>query len=201
MSPPLIIATRNAGKLREFRRLLTDATPNVIGLEAFPGVPPIVETGATFTENALIKARTVRAATGGWVVADDSGLCVDALGGEPGVFSARYAGEGASDADNVAKLLAALRDVPPERRTARFVCVLALATDTEELCFTGVCSGVLATTARGREGFGYDPLFIPDGATRTFAEMTAAEKNQYSHRARAAQALVEHLRRRTSRLH
>ncbi|MCS7080790.1 MAG: XTP/dITP diphosphatase [Chloracidobacterium sp.] len=190
---PLIIATRNAGKLSEFRDLLAAVTEHVIGLEAFTGIPSVAETGATFAENALIKARTVRAATGGCVLADDSGLCVDALDGAPGVYSARYAGEQASDAENIAKLLAALRDVPPDQRTAQFVCVLALVTDTEERCFTGLCSGVIAAEPRGQLGFGYDPLFIPEGETRTFAEMTAAEKARYSHRARAVEALITHL--------
>ncbi len=194
LSVPLILATRNAGKLHEFRHLLAGVTRQVIGLDAFPSLPPVPETGTTFEENARLKARAVQAQTGGWVIADDSGLCVDALGGAPGVFSARYAGEQASDADNVAKLLAALRDVPAAQRTARFVCVLALVTDTEETCFTGVCTGTLTETPRGSCGFGYDPLFIPTGDTRTFAEMTPAEKAVYSHRARAAQALVDHLR-------
>ncbi|OYT70692.1 MAG: non-canonical purine NTP pyrophosphatase, RdgB/HAM1 family [Chloracidobacterium sp. CP2_5A] len=191
--PPLIVATRNAGKLREFRDLLAAAS-EVVGLDAFPAVPPIAETGTTFEANALIKARAVRAVTGGWVVADDSGLCVDALDGAPGLYSARYAGARASDAENIAKLLAALRDVPPARRTARFVCTLALVTETEEACFTGACHGALAQAPRGSAGFGYDPLFIPEGETRAFAEMTAAEKARHSHRARAAEALVSSLR-------
>ncbi len=191
--PPLIIATRNAGKLREFRDLLAAAS-EVSGLDAFPALPPIAETGTTFEANALLKARAVRAVTGGWVVADDSGLCVDALDGAPGVHSARYAGAGASDADNIAKLLAALRDVPPARRTARFVCALALVADAEAVCFTGVCRGALAQAPRGRAGFGYDPLFMPEGETRVFAEMTASEKARHSHRARAAEALVSYLR-------
>ncbi|QUV83764.1 RdgB/HAM1 family non-canonical purine NTP pyrophosphatase [Chloracidobacterium aggregatum] len=194
LSAPLILATRNAGKLHEFRHLLAGVTTEVIGLDAFPSLPPVPETGSTFEANARLKARAVQEQTGGWVIADDSGLCVDALGGAPGVFSARYAGEQASDADNVAKLLAAMRDVPAEQRTARFVCVLALVTDTEEACFTGVCTGTLTASPRGSHGFGYDPLFIPTGDTRTFAEMTPAEKAVYSHRARAAQALVDHLR-------
>ncbi len=193
--PPLIVATRNAGKLLEFRHLLATVPHPIVGLEAFPAVPAVAETGATFTENALIKARAVRAVTGGWVLADDSGLCVDVLGGAPGVSSARYAGEGASDADNMAKLLTALQGVPPNGRTAQFVCVLALVTDTDERCFTGLCPGLVATSARGQAGFGYDPLFIPEGETRTFAEMTAAEKARYSHRARAARALADYLRR------
>ncbi len=194
LSAPLILATRNAGKLHEFRHMLADITGEVIGLDAFPSLPPVPETGSTFEENARLKARAVQVQTGGWVIADDSGLCVDALGGAPGVFSARYAGEQASDADNMAKLLAALRDVSAERRTARFVCVLALVTETEETCFTGVCTGTLTAVPRGSDGFGYDPLFIPTGDTRTFAEMTPAEKAVYSHRARATQALVDHLR-------
>ncbi len=194
LPPTLILATRNAGKLREFRHLLADLNQEIIGLDAFPALPSVPETGTTFEENARLKARAVQAQTGGWVIADDSGLCVDALGGAPGVFSARYAGEQASDADNIAKLLAALRDVPTDRRTARFVCVLALVMDTEEACFTGVCTGTLTETPRGSHGFGYDPLFIPAGDTRTFAEMAPAEKAVYSHRARAAQALVDHLR-------
>ncbi len=196
LSASLILATRNAGKLHEFRHLLADVTRQVIGLDAFPSLPPVPETGTTFEENARLKARAVQAQTGGWVIADDSGLCVDALGGAPGVFSAHYAGEQASDADNVGKLLAALHDVPAAQRTARFVCVLALVTEIEETWFTGVCTGTLTESPRGSCGFGYDPLFIPTGDTRTFAEMTPAEKAVYSHRARAAQALVDHFRAR-----
>ncbi|MFQ3580310.1 MAG: RdgB/HAM1 family non-canonical purine NTP pyrophosphatase [Chloracidobacterium sp.] len=188
--PALIVATRNAGKLREFRQLLNGVANGVVGLDTFPALPPMAETGVTFQDNALIKARAVHAATGGWVLADDSGLSVDALGGAPGVYSARYAGEQATDAENIAKLLTALRAVPPDQRTAQFVCVLALVTDTEESCFTGVCRGTLTDAPRGRAGFGYDPVFIPAGEMRTFAEMTLAEKATYSHRARAIQALV-----------
>jgi XTP/dITP diphosphohydrolase len=195
----LILATRNAGKLVEFRHLLADLNLEVIGLDAFPTLLPVRETETTFEANARLKARTVQAQTGGWVIADDSGLLVDALNGAPGVFSARYAGEQASDAENIAKLLAALRNVPPDQRTAQFVCVLALVTETDEACFTGICTGRLTDAPRGQYGFGYDPLFIPAGDTRTFAEMTLEEKAAYSHRARAARALVTALQARLAK--
>ncbi|MGQ9896748.1 MAG: RdgB/HAM1 family non-canonical purine NTP pyrophosphatase [Acidobacteriota bacterium] len=196
LPPRLILASRNAGKLREFRHLLADLNLDILGLDAFPSLPPVLETGSTFEENARLKARAIQSQTGGWVIADDSGLCVDALGGAPGVFSARYAGEQPSDADNLARLLAAVRDVPTAQRTAKFICVLVLATETEEVCFTGVCTGMLTSAPRGSYGFGYDPLFIPTGDTRTFAEMTPTEKAAYSHRSRAACALMDNLRMR-----
>jgi XTP/dITP diphosphohydrolase len=160
----------------------------------FDPLPAVPETGATFLDNALLKARWVYRQKGGWVLADDSGLEVDALGGLPGVRSARFAGEGAGSAANNLLLLERLRDVPPERRTARFRCVLVFVRAAESyFSAEGVCEGVITTAPRGSGGFGYDPLFVPKGCTRTFAELTAREKHAISHRGRAIERMRAHL--------
>ena len=181
----LLIATRNAHKLAEIREILTLPGLTLTGIHEYPSsLPEVVEDAATFEGNALKKARTLCQASGLWTLADDSGLEVDALGGAPGVYSARYAGEGASDADNNRKLLAELTGVTDRR--ARFRCVLALAAPNgREWSVEGRCEGFLAQTPKGVSGFGYDPLFHPLGESRSFAEMPAAEKNRISHRARA----------------
>jgi XTP/dITP diphosphohydrolase len=190
MNPPfLVVATRNSGKSREFERSLTGLPFSVVGLDRFPPFAAPAETGGTFAANALIKARDAFFRTGHCALADDSGLAVDALGGAPGVFSARYAGPDASDADNVAALLAALRETPDDRRGARFVCVLALVGDGFEETFVGDCAGTIRRTPSGNSGFGYDPVFQPDGRSRTFAEMSAAEKFALSHRGAAVRRL------------
>lgn len=190
MNTTLVVATHNPGKAREFAKLLSGLPLEVVGLDAFPSAPVPEETGTTFTENALLKARDAFATTGGHrSVADDSGLAVDALDGAPGVYSARYAGEPADDAANLAKLLDELRGLPPERRTARFVCVLALVGPEGETTFTGTCEGTLLDAPRGTGGFGYDPIFVPTGHDRTFAEMTAEEKAALSHRGTAVRKL------------
>jgi XTP/dITP diphosphohydrolase len=208
----LFLASGNAHKVAEFAALaaadLTDATTSrleIFSARAAGGMPAVAEDAGTFAGNALLKARALRAVldvrveafrlgsgqAGAWALADDSGLRVDALDGAPGVESARYAGPGATDMANLAKLVAALRGVPVVRRGAEFVCVLALiGPDGTERIFEGVCRGRLLTEPRGAGGFGYDPLFVPDGEARTFAEMPAAEKNARSHRARAWAALA-----------
>lgn len=182
----LLLGTKNEHKAAELSELLSDLPWIVRSLNAFPEIPAPVETGHTFQENAVVKAKYYQQATGLTAVADDSGLVVDALDGEPGVYSARYAGEGCSDADNNAKLLDALRAVPETLRTARFVCCAALAhPDGRTHIETGMVEGSVAAEPRGSAGFGYDPLFIPTGHEQTFGELARAVKQQISHRARA----------------
>ena len=186
-----MLASGNAGKVREFAALLAGRNIEVIPQTAL-GILPVEETGGTFLENALLKARHA-ARSGLPALADDSGIEVDALGGRPGVRSARYAGEQASDADNLALLLHELEGVPPERRTARYVCVLVYlrtAEDPEPLIATGVWEGVLLRTPRGAGGFGYDPVFQPLGMSQTAAQLPLAQKNTLSHRAQALRALL-----------
>lgn len=180
----LIIATRNRHKVAELRALLNLPGVELICAADLPGAPEVEEDGATFEANALKKAVALARFSGDWALADDSGLEVDALGGAPGVTSARYAGPAARDADNLAKLVAAMAGQADRR--ARFRCVLALA-DPQGAARTvaGCCEGALAVAPRGAGGFGYDPLFVPQGETRTFAELPAAEKNARSHRGRA----------------
>ncbi|HJZ88408.1 MAG TPA: RdgB/HAM1 family non-canonical purine NTP pyrophosphatase [Polyangia bacterium] len=182
----LAAATRNRHKLAEL-----DALVAGLEVELLPSRLEVEETGASFEDNAVLKARAVAAASGHWALGDDSGLEVDALGGAPGVHSARYAGQPCDDAANNAKLLAALREVPAEKRSARFRCVLALASPEGELhTASGVCEGRIGWAPRGSGGFGYDPLFEVAGqGGRTMAELLLEEKNRLSHRARALAAL------------
>jgi XTP/dITP diphosphohydrolase len=198
MSRRLVLATRNLHKIRELQRILAEADPGeleIVGVAEFPDVPDVPETGTTFAENALLKARAVARATGLPAVADDSGLCVDVLGGAPGVFSARWAGRHGDDAANLALLLAQLADVPDEARGAHFACAAALVRpDGEEIVVEGTLDGVLTHEARGDNGFGYDPIFLVDSGARTTAEMSAVEKDAISHRGRAFRALAPHLR-------
>ncbi|HEX3258326.1 MAG TPA: RdgB/HAM1 family non-canonical purine NTP pyrophosphatase [Pseudonocardia sp.] len=192
-SARLLLATRNPGKLVELRRMLTDF--DVVGLADVPEFPEAPETGATFAENALAKARDAAAATGLPSVADDSGLAVDALNGMPGVLSARWSGRHGDDRANLELLLAQVVDVPDERRGAAFVCAAALVVPGgPETVVHGAWTGRLTRAPRGTNGFGYDPIFVPEGETRTSAELSAAEKDAASHRARALQALLPHLR-------
>ncbi len=180
----LLIATRNAHKLREIREIFDLPDLDVVSALDFPEIPDVVEDGATLEANAIKKAVTLARATGLWSMADDTGLEVTALNGAPGVYSARYAGENASYADNNRKLLGALGGAA--NRSAQFRCVIALADPSGEArTVAGVCRGRIADAARGDGGFGYDPLFIPDGFDRTFAELSAEEKNRISHRGRA----------------
>jgi len=192
----LVLATRNAHKVREVRRILADTGVeiDVVGADEYPDLPDVVETGTTFAENALLKAHAVAAFTGLPAIADDSGLCVDALGGMPGVFSARWAGRHGDDAANLELVLAQLGDVPADRRGAQFICAAALALpDGAERVVQGRLVGSLLGETRGTNGFGYDPIFVPDGETRTTAEMSPDEKDAISHRGRAFRALAEQL--------
>ncbi|MFF8955797.1 RdgB/HAM1 family non-canonical purine NTP pyrophosphatase [Streptomyces sp. NPDC014894] len=189
----IVLATRNAGKITELRAILADAELpyELVGTDAYPEIPDVKETGVTFAENALLKAHALARATGLPAVADDSGLCVDVLGGAPGIFSARWAGAHGDDAANLALLLAQLSDIAPEHRAAHFFCAAALALpDGSERVVEGRMPGTLRTAPAGSGGFGYDPVLQPDGETRTAAELTPAEKNAISHRGKAFRALV-----------
>ncbi|MEV7677414.1 RdgB/HAM1 family non-canonical purine NTP pyrophosphatase [Streptomyces sp. NPDC088341] len=193
----LILATRNTGKLTELRAILADAglPHDLVGADAYPGVPDVKETGVTFAENALLKAHALADATGLPAVADDSGLCVDVLGGAPGIFSARWAGTHGDDTANLNLLLAQLSDIAAPHRAAHFACAAALALpDDTERVVEGRLPGTLRTAPAGTGGFGYDPILQPDGDTRTCAELTPAEKNAISHRGQAFRALVPAIR-------
>jgi XTP/dITP diphosphohydrolase len=187
----VVLATHNAHKVEEIRRILAPTEVALVGLDEFPDVGEIAETGATFAENALLKAHAVASATGQVAVADDSGIAVDALNGMPGVLSVYWAGRARDDAANLRLLLEQVEDVPDERRGAAFVCAAAVATpDGRELVVDGRVEGTLARAPRGEGGFGYDPIFVPTGERRTTAEMSAAEKDAISHRGAAFRALV-----------
>ncbi|HRF61862.1 MAG TPA: XTP/dITP diphosphatase [Candidatus Competibacter sp.] len=191
----IVLATANPGKLRELQAVLAGLDFEIVPQSAF-GVPEAEETGLTFIENALLKARNAALYTGLPALADDSGLAVDALGGVPGIYSARYAGAGAGDRANIGKLLAELEGVPAERRTARFVCVLALLhhpADPTPLICQGSWEGTILTEPRGEGGFGYDPIFFVPGEQRTAAELEPAVKNQISHRGQALVLLRRYL--------
>lgn len=181
----IVIATANAHKLVEIKDILKQLPVELLSLQDFPEIPPIEESGHTFEENALLKARTVFRHCGILTLADDSGLEVDALGGAPGIYSARYAGEAHDYAANNRKLLQDLKDVPPEKRGAQFRCVVAVVGEKGEQISEGIVRGRIISELRGEKGFGYDPLFIPEGFDETFAELGEALKNQISHRARA----------------
>lgn len=186
----LLVASGNKGKLREFAELLKGVVDSVLSPADFPGLPEVEEDGATFEENAIKKARSAALFTGIPVLADDSGLSVDYLSGRPGVYSARFAGEGASDADNNALLLRELAGVPAGKRTAAFHCVIALCQpDGSCLSFDGSLSGVILEAPRGSGGFGYDPLFLVPEYDQTFSELPLEIKNTISHRGRAMQLL------------
>lgn len=183
----LLIATGNSGKLREIRELLGDFSATLFGLADFPDAKSVAETGSTFAENAALKASGYARQTGILTLADDSGLVVDALCGAPGVHSARYRGEHASYAVRIHALLEELKEVEGGERTARFACAIAIASARGEILFTtqAKCEGRIAGTPRGSGGFGYDPVFIPEGYSQTFAELPANVKNGISHRGRA----------------
>jgi XTP/dITP diphosphohydrolase len=191
----VLLATRNAGKLAELRRMLADGPVEIVGLADVPEFPDAPETGATFAENALAKARDAANATGLPSVADDSGLAVDALNGMPGVLSARWSGRHGDDVANLELLLGQLTDVPDERRGAAFVCAAALVVPGGlETVVHGEWTGRIVRGPRGSGGFGYDPIFVPDGEQRTSAELSPEEKDLASHRGRAMRALLPHLR-------
>ena len=190
----LLLATRNRHKVDEIQAILGLEPGSVRCAADFPHVPDVEEDGPTFEANAVKKAQALLVATGEWSLADDSGLEVDALGGVPGVLSARYAGEPVNHAANIAKLLKALEGRSDRR--ARFRCVLALAgPDGSLVTVSGSCEGTIALAPRGEGGFGYDPVFVPEGHDRTFAEMGADEKNAMSHRGRALEKLKDALGR------
>jgi XTP/dITP diphosphohydrolase len=195
----VVIASTNPGKIAEVRQILAGLPLVLLTSDEVGGWPEIDETGDTYLANALLKAHAVAAVTGKAALADDSGIEVDALDGAPGVRSARFSGEHASDEDNNAKLIESLAGVPPERRGARYRCVAVLVTsDGKEIAGTGSCEGRIATEARGTGGFGYDPWFLPNlgvkGYSRTMAELTAEEKHAISHRGKALRDLADKLR-------
>jgi XTP/dITP diphosphohydrolase len=188
----VVLASGNAGKLREFSELLA-ATGLSLARQSDFGIVPPPETGTTFLDNALIKARNAARLTGLAAIADDSGIEVDALGGAPGVYSARYAGEEASDEANLSKLLGALAGQPDAKRTARYRCVIVFvnsADDPAPLIGEGTWEGRIIDARRGNNGFGYDPSFVPAGDSRTVAEMPQDQKNQQSHRGQAMRAFL-----------
>jgi XTP/dITP diphosphohydrolase len=189
----IAIATRNAHKVREIERICTDWPVEWLTVDSHEGPwPDVQETGSTYLENALLKARAGAAALAEPALADDSGIEVDALGGHPGPRSARFAGEDATDERNLEELIRSLRGVPGSGRTARYRCVAVLAfPEGHELHAEGICEGTLVPKPRGTRGFGYDPIFVPAGWDRTMAELTDEEKDRISHRGRAFRALRE----------
>jgi XTP/dITP diphosphohydrolase len=193
----LLLATRNKGKIAEFRRILEEIAAGqieLVGLDQFPNLRDVAETGSTFEENALLKAREMCAASGIAAIADDSGLCVDFLNGEPGIYSARWSGVHGDDAANTLKVLNSLTDVPDEKRGAHFTCVAALAlpdgrTHTEEANF----DGWILREPVGEHGFGYDPIFRPEGYEISSAQMSAEAKDAISHRGKSLRAIAPHV--------
>ena len=199
MAHKLLLATRNKGKIEEFRRILDAVAPGeieLVGLDQFPDLHDVIEDGATFEENALKKAREMSLATGIPAIADDSGLCVDALNGDPGIFSARWAGDHGNDQANTEKVLQQLVDVPNEKRGAHFTCVAALyLPDGRSHCEEARFEGWILRAPIGEHGFGYDPIFRPDGLTISSAQMSAEDKDSMSHRGKALRAIAPHVMR------
>ena len=197
MSHKLVLATRNQGKITEFRRILDALAPGaieLIGVDQFPDLVDVEETGSTFEENSLLKARYTCQATGLPAIADDSGLCVDALNGDPGIFSARWAGEHGNDQANLEKVLAQLKDVPDEKRTAHFMCVASLVLpDGREQVAEGRFEGHILHAPVGENGFGYDPIFQPLGLRISSAQMSAEEKDLVSHRGKSLRSIAPHV--------
>jgi XTP/dITP diphosphohydrolase len=190
----LLLATNNRGKVREYKSLLRGTPYEIVTLADAGITAEVSETGRTFEENARLKATSLAAASGLLTLADDSGLEVDALGGEPGVISARYAGENASDSNRVKFLLEKLKDIPERKRTARFRCVIAIASPGGRVeLFSGECRGIITKSPRGYNGFGYDPVFYIPELGKTMAELPPQEKDRISHRARAAEKAREFL--------
>jgi len=191
----LLLATYNPGKIRELSALLSDIPLELANLTDLTGINEVEETGLTICENAELKATGYAMQSGIWSLADDSGLEVAALGGAPGVYSNRYAGEGASDAAKMEKVLKQLDAVPNAVRDARFVCAMSITDEAGKIVFTteGFCPGTIANEPRGTNGFGYDPIFIPDGFDRTFGELSSDIKQQISHRSRAIKEIIRYL--------
>ena len=197
MSHKLVIATRNQGKIAEFGRILdalSDGAIELVGIDQFPDLVDVEETGTTFQENALLKARYAATMTGLPAISDDSGLCVDALNGAPGIFSARWAGIHSNDKANVEKVLDELNGVPDGKRGAHFICVAALVMpDGREEVTEGVFHGTILHAAIGNHGFGYDPIFAPLGMSISSAQMSADEKDAVSHRGKSLRAIAPHV--------
>ncbi len=190
----IVLATGNKNKLREFQQILNADTIQIVPQSEFEGCPDVVEDGNSFEENALKKARTIAAHTGCIAMADDSGLEVDALMGEPGIYSARYAGEPRSDERNIELLLENMRQVCEVQRGAQFTCVIAVVTpEGRELIAQGLCRGRITMQPQGSDGFGYDPVFLHEPSRRTFAQLSSDKKNSISHRGRAIENLREQL--------
>lgn len=190
----LFIASKNSGKIKEIKAYLSELGIEIFSLLDMQSLNDIAEAGKTFEENAFIKAKALFDIVKLPVLADDSGLEVDPLNGEPGVYSARYAGPGASDSDNIRKLLDELKDVQSDSRTARFKCILVLYDGISKRSFEGACEGRIIDSIRGDEGFGYDPVFVPKGYEKTFAELGIKVKNELSHRAKALKSLLDFLK-------
>jgi len=197
MSHKLVLATRNQGKITEFRRILEALAPGeieLVGVDQFPDLVDVDETGSTFEENSLLKARYTCLATGLPAIADDSGLCVDALNGDPGIYSARWAGEHGNDQANLEKVLDQLKDVPDEKRTAHFMCVASLVLpDGREQVGEGRFEGHILHAPVGENGFGYDPIFQPLGLSISSAQMSAEEKDLVSHRGKSLRSIAPHV--------
>lgn len=197
MSHKLVLATRNQGKIVEFRRILDALAPGaieLIGVDQFPDLVDVEETGSTFEENSLLKARYTCQATGLPAIADDSGLCVDSLNGDPGIFSARWAGSHGNDQANLEKVLTQLKDVADEKRTAHFMCVASLVLpDGREQVAEGRFEGHILHAPVGENGFGYDPIFQPLGLSISSAQMSAEEKDLVSHRGKSLRAIAPHV--------
>lgn len=197
MSQRLVLATRNQGKIIELRRILdaiSQGTIELVSVDQYPEIPDVEETGSTFEENALLKAVAISNATGLPAIADDSGLCVDALGGAPGIFSARYAGKHGDDNANLNKVLVELQGIEDTKRSAHFTCVTALVMpDGRKVTKTGEFHGFIAHVPVGEHGFGYDPIFIPQGSSITSAQMSPHEKDLRSHRGISLRAIAPHV--------
>ena len=185
MKMKIVLATHNWDKCAEMEAIMKDMPIQLLTLNEFPGIEEIIEDGKTLEENALIKAKTVHKITHLPAIADDTGLEVDALGGQPGIYSARYAGENCSYSDNVNKLLKEMANIPPQKRSALFRTAIAYVDENMELTTEGVVEGVIIDVTKGIDGFGYDPVFYMPGMKKTYAEMSMNEKNQISHRGKA----------------
>ncbi|MBC8413068.1 MAG: XTP/dITP diphosphatase [Nitrospira sp.] len=203
----IVLASRNKKKIQELKMIMESSgiaageSVNILTADSFENCGEVIEDGLTFEENAMKKALEIAACSGLTAVADDSGLEVDALDGAPGVYSARYAGEGADDDANFRKLLTAMKNTPESSRGARFVCCIAVAVKGKVMTFRGHVEGVIGNSPRGENGFGYDPIFFPEGHDRTFAEMSDMEKHAMSHRGRALEALLQAIKEGTLSLH